>query len=222
MDTSGQLDPPSAERRGEPGRLAEEQAALRRVATLVAQGASSADVFAAVAQEVAQVLHLPNAAVCRYDDEGATMTVLAISGERPHKFQSGSRWPLDGPSMSAEILRTGRPARVEDYTELPGSLAAAAREAGLNRTAGAPIIVDGRVWGLITTSSPESPLPDRVEDRLAEFTELVATAIANSQAREELTRLADEQAALRRVATLVAEGAPPAEVFEAVSERSLG
>jgi signal transduction histidine kinase/uncharacterized protein YoaH (UPF0181 family) len=217
MDTSGQLDPRRAEQRDEPGRLAEEQAALRRVATLVARGASSADVFAAVAQEVAQVLHLPNAAVCRYDDEGATMTVLAISGERPHKLQSGSRWPLDGPSMSAEILRTGRPARVEDYTELPGSLAAGAREAGLNRTAGAPIIVDGRVWGLITTSSPESPLPDRVEDRLAEFTELVATAIANSQAREELTRLADEQAALSRVATLVAEGAPPAEVFEAVS-----
>jgi signal transduction histidine kinase/uncharacterized protein YoaH (UPF0181 family) len=211
------LEQPGATDLGELARLAEEQAALRRVATLVAGGASSADVFAAVAREVAQVMHLPNAAVCRYDDEGATMTILATWDDRPHNFQPGTRWPLDGSSVSAEILRTGRPARVEDYTDLPGSLAAGAREAGLTRTAGAPIIVGGRVWGLISTSSPESPLPDRVEDRLAQFTELVATAIANSQAREELTRLADEQSALLRVATLVAEGAPPAEVFQAVS-----
>jgi signal transduction histidine kinase len=217
MGTSEQLGQPRAKDRGELGRRAEEQVALRRVATLVARGASSAELFAAVADEVAQVMHLPTAAVCRYDDEGPTMTILAICDDRPHSFQPGTRLPLDGPSMAAEILRTGRPARVEDYTDLLGSLAAGARKAWLNRIAGAPIIVDGRVWGLISTSSPESPLPDRVEDRLAEFTELVATAIANGQAREELTRLADEQAALRRVATLVAEGAPPAKVFQAVS-----
>src|SRR5882757_9569163 len=57
-------------------RLAEEQAALRRVATLVASGAPSAEVFSAVAQEVAQVLRLANAAVCRYDQEGSAITVL--------------------------------------------------------------------------------------------------------------------------------------------------
>jgi signal transduction histidine kinase/uncharacterized protein YoaH (UPF0181 family) len=198
-------------------RLAEEQAALRRVATLVARGASSTEVFAVVAREVAQVMHLPNAAVSRFDDEGATLTIMAVWDDRPHGFQPGTRWPVDSPSMSAEVLRTGRPARVEDYTDLPGSLAAEARESGLNRIAGAPIIVDGRVWGVISTSSPEAPLPNHVEDRLAAFTELVATAIANSQARGELTRLAEEQAALRRVATLVAQGAQPAEVFAAVS-----
>jgi len=202
--------------RGELGRLAEEQAALRRVATLVARGASSAEVFAAVAEEVAEVMHLPNAAICRYDDEGAVITVIAARDDRPHRFQPGTRWPLDGPSMSAQVLHTGRPARVEDYTDLPGSLAAEARESGLNRTAGAPIIVDGRVWGVIATSSPDAPLPHRVEDRLAEFTDLVATAISNSEAREDLHRLAEEQTALRRVATLVAKGAPPAEVFGAV------
>jgi GAF domain-containing protein len=201
----------------EQGRLAEEQAALRRVATLVASGASSTEVFDAVAQEVAQVLHLPNTAVCRYEDEGTAMTVLAAYGERPDTFGPGSRWPLDGPSMSADVLRTGRPARFEDYTDLPGSLAAEAPEHRFDRVAGAPIIVDGRVWGVISTSSPDAPLPDRLEDRLAEFTELVATAIANSQAHEELERLAEEQAALRRVATLVAQGATPAEVFQAVS-----
>ena len=201
----------------ERGQLLEEQAALRRVATLVARSASSADVFAAVADEVAQVLHLRNAAVCRYDDDGATMTVLAVCGDRPDSFAAGSRWPLDGPSMSAEVLRTGRPARVQDYTGLTGSLAAEANKHRFDRVAGAPIIVDGRVWGVISTSSPDAPLPDDLEDRLAGFTELVATAIANSQTHEDFTRLAEEQAALRRVATVVAHGASPAEVFEVVS-----
>jgi signal transduction histidine kinase len=199
------------------GRLAEEQAALRRVATLVAGGASSTEVFAAVAEEVAQVLRLANTAVCRYEEDGTVMTVLAAYGERADSFHPGSRWQLDGPSMSAEVLRTGRPVRREDYTDLPGSLAAEAREHGFDRVAGAPIIVDGRVWGVISTSSPDLPLPDHLEERLAEFTELVATAIANSQAHEELERLAEEQAALRRVATLVAEGAAPIEVFATVS-----
>ena len=208
---------PRAEGRSEVGQLAEEQAALRRVATLVAQGASSAEVFTAVANEVAQVLQLPNAAVCRYDDEGAMLTVMATSDDRPHGFQPGTRWPLDGPSMSAEVFRTGRPARVEEYEDLPGSLAAGARQAGLKSTAGAPIVVDGNVWGAITTSSPHAPLPEHVEDRLAEFTDLVATAIAKSQTRDELARLAEEQAALRRVATLVARDVPPADVFGAVS-----
>jgi signal transduction histidine kinase/uncharacterized protein YoaH (UPF0181 family) len=208
---------PSADSGNELHRLAEQQAALRRVATLVASGASSTEVFEAVAREVGQVLRLANTAVCRYEDEGTAMTVLAAFGDGPEVFSPGSRWPLDGPSMSAEVLRTGSPVRFEEYRDLPGSLAAAAREHGFDRVAGAPIIVDGRVWGVISTSSPNAPLPDNLEDHLAEFTELVATAIANSEAHEELTRLAEEQAALRRVATLVAAGAPPAEVFEAVS-----
>jgi signal transduction histidine kinase len=213
MSTSARTaDPPN-----ELHRLVEEQAALRRVATLVASGAPSAEVFASVAQEVAVVLQLMNAAVCRYDQDGSTVTVLAVHGARPDTFEPGSRWPLDGPSMSAEVLRTARPVRIEEYADLPGSLAGAAREHGFSRVAGAPIIVDGRVWGLVATSSPDAPLPAHTEDRLAEFTELVATAIANSQAHEELARLAEEQAALRRVATLVAAGAPQAEVFEAVS-----
>ena len=197
--------------------LAEEQAALRRVATLVAGGAPSSEVFDAVATEVAQVLHVPNAAVCRYDDGGTVMTVVAVFGSHPDSFLPGSSFPLDGPSVAREILRTGRPQRVEDYAGLPGTLAAEAREGGFDRVAGAPIIVDGRVWGVIATSSQEAPLPEGLEERLAEFTALVATAIANSETHDELTRLATEQAALRRVATLVAAGALPAEVFEAVS-----
>jgi signal transduction histidine kinase/uncharacterized protein YoaH (UPF0181 family) len=217
MGTSAQHADTGVTDHAELGRLAEEQSALRRVATLVAQGASSTEVFAAVAQEVVQVLHLSNAAICRFDEDGSTMTVVAVWGDRPESVQTGSRWTLDGPSMSAEVLRTGRPARVEDYRNLPGSLASEARQGGFISVAGAPIIVEGRVWGIISTSSPLQPLPDHLEDRIAEFTELVATAIANSQAQEDLRLLADEQAALRRVATLVARGVPAAQLFEAVS-----
>jgi signal transduction histidine kinase len=218
-DVMGTSAPPADSRneeRIELQRLAEEQAALRRVATLVAAGAPSTEVFSAVAHEVALVMHMPMVGVYRYDSDGL-MTVIASWSDRPHVLQPGTRWPLEGESMVAQVQRTGRPARVDDCTDLPGVLAAGARESGLNATAGAPIVVNGSVWGAMGMSSPDAPLPARVEDRLAEFTALVATAIANSQARDELTRLAEEQAALRRVATLVAAGAPPAEVFEAVS-----
>src|SRR3954453_258866 len=216
MSTSAPPADPRSEDVVELHRLVEEQAALRRVATPVASGAPSTEVFTGVAREVAHVMHLPAVAVFRYDSDGL-MTVIATWSDRPYVFEPGTRWPLDGQSMVAQVQRTGRPARVEDYTDLVGPLAARARESGLKATAGAPIIVNNSVWGAIAAASPDAPLPDHLEDRLAEFTELVATAIANSQAHEQLAQLADEQAALRRGGTLVAAGAPPAEVFEAVS-----
>src|SRR5262249_2895293 len=128
--------------------LADEQAALQRVAALVADGASSIAVFDAVSQEVAQLFKFTPTLVARYEDDGTTMTVLAA---HPASSKFGSRWPLDGPSVAAEVLRTGRPVRMEDWTDLPGTLAAVAREHGWTRVAGAPIIVDGRVWGLVAT-----------------------------------------------------------------------
>ena len=216
MSTSAPRADPRSEDGIELHRLVEEQAALRRVATLVASGAPSAEVFSAVAREVAQVMHLPAVVLCRYDSDGLA-TIIATCSDRPYVFEPGTRWPVDGHTVVAQVRRTGRPARVEDYTDLVGRVAARARESGLNATAGAPIIVNNSVWGAISAASPDAPLPDHLEDRLAEFTDLVATAIANSQAHDQLEELADEQAALRRVATLVGEGAPPAEVFEAVS-----
>src|SRR4051794_9875858 len=188
-DSAGPADPPQDTRLL---RLVEQQAALRRIATLVASGAPSAEVFSFVAREVAEVMHLPMVGVYRYDSDGL-MTVVASWSDRPHVLHTGTRWPLDGPSMIARVHETGRPARIEDYTGVPGALAEGARVSGLNATAGAPIIVDGRVWGAMGASSPDSPLPDRIEDRLAEFTDLVAAAIANTESREQLARLADEQ-----------------------------
>ena len=166
-------------------RVWDEQAALRRVATLVASGASAEEVFSSVVQEVAQVMHRPMVALFRYDSDGM-LTVLAAESDRPHVFNPGTRWPLETESWFAPVYRTGRPARIEDYTDLPGAVAAAARESGLNATAGAPIIVNGSVWGAMGVASPDGPLPDQAEHRLAAFTDLVATAIANAESRAEL------------------------------------
>jgi signal transduction histidine kinase len=177
----------NSDARAEIERLAQEQAALRRVATLVARGADTEEVFAAVAREVAEVMHLPIAAVHRYEDDGETITAIAAWSDRPHPFQPGTRWPLGHTGLAARARRTGRAGRVEDYSRRRGAFAAKAREAGLDSVVGAPIIVDGAVWGLITIASTDGPIPDHAEDRLAEFTELLGTAIANTQSRAELS-----------------------------------
>jgi PAS domain S-box-containing protein len=190
---------------------------LRRIAALVAGGAASADVFAAIAREVGQVVGLPHVVVLRYDPEQTTATVIGAWSEVPHPFQTGTCWPLDGPTMLVQVLETGRPARIDDYGELPGMIADASRKSGFRAAAAAPIIVDGQVWGAMTATAGGARLPDHMEDRLAEFTELVATAISNAESRAGLARLAEEQAALRRVATLVTRGTPPEEVFAAVA-----
>ncbi len=197
--------------------LAAQQASLRRIATLVAGGAASREVFAAIAMEVAHVIGLPLVTVSRYEGDG-TATVMGAWSERPHPFQAGTVWPMDG-STIAEVLKTGRPATLEDFAGADGAIAGAAREAGMLAAAGAPIIVDGDVWGVMAAASVDSEaLPVDVEDRLMEFTELLGTAISSSASREDVARMAEEQAALRRVATLVARGVPPDELFRAATE----
>jgi signal transduction histidine kinase len=185
------------------------------VATLVAAGAPPAEVFEAVSAEVAALIAADGSALTRYEADG---TVTAVSGwttDGGYKYV-GMRYPLDG-TVSGLIFDSGRPSRVENYAEAPGEAPEAAREMGWRSSVGVPITVDGRLWGVLAVSSKsERQLPPETEQRLAEFAELFATAIANSQAHEQLAQLADEQAALRRVATLVAEGATPHRVFDGV------
>ena len=176
----------NSDARTEIERLVQEQAALRRIATLVAQGAETGEVFAAVAREVSGVMHLPVSAVQRYEDDETT-TVIAAWSDRPHPFQPGTRWPYHASGLAARLRQTGRAGRVVDYSHRRGAFAARARKVGLHSVAAAPITVDGAVWGLVTTASTDGPLPDQVEDRLAEFTELLGTAIANTQSRTELS-----------------------------------
>ena len=199
-------------------RLVDEQAALRRVATLVARGATPGQVFAAVAREVAQALDLPLVEMCRYEPDG-TATVIGATGDHP--FQPGTNWVLDGPSLTALVRLTERSARIDDYAGVFGKIGDAARESGVRTGVGAPIVVDGRVWGVVSAGGGAGVrLPPDAETRLSQFTELLATAIANTQAREELHRLADEQSALRRIATLVAGGAQSSVVFDAVCQET--
>jgi signal transduction histidine kinase len=198
--------------------LAEEQAALRRVATLVARGTTPEEVFAAVAEEVGQLFPVDLATMCRYDS-GRTLTFVASWGGIGERFPVGSQGVLGGNNVVTVVFETGRPVRIDDYAErASGVQGARVRDAGVRSAVGTPIIVEDRLWGAIFAASTlEQPLPPDTEARLASFTELVATAIANAESRASLARLAEEQAALRRVATLVARGVPSEEVFAAVT-----
>jgi GAF domain-containing protein len=116
------------------------------------------------------------------------------------------------------VFRTRRPARIDRYGQDAGPVAAALPAAQMRSAMGVPVSVDGGLWGYIVVGSTRAePLPAGTEARLVGFTELIATAVANAQARMELRGFAEEQAALRRVATLVARAAPPEQVFAAVT-----
>jgi signal transduction histidine kinase/putative methionine-R-sulfoxide reductase with GAF domain len=198
--------------------FAEEQAALRRVATLVARAARPEEVFAAVAAEIGRVLSADVTGISRYDPDGAAAAVGGWSGTGAVSFPVGTRVRLGGRNVVSLVFETGRPARLEHGADGSGEPATFARERGFGAVVGVPISVEGRLWGVVMViSTSEQPLPADTEVRLAGFTELVATAIANAQARVELRGFAEEQAALRRVATLVARAARPEEVFAAVA-----
>ncbi len=198
--------------------IAEEQAALRRVATLIARQASPGQVFAAVAEEVAHVLGVRYTSVIRYDADKTATQVGVWGKEIPYPV--GTSWPSDGSGVSGMVWRTNRPARA-DYAGVDGTIASTLLGEGLRFAVGVPITVGGILWGaMMALSADQSTLRPDIEDRLASFTELVATAIANAQARGEVRRLVDEQSALRRVATLVARNAAPGEVFDAVCEET--
>src|SRR5882757_1709953 len=150
------------------GRIVEEQAALRRVATLVADGVPPEEVFAAVAAEVGRLLPVDSASMCRYDPDGM-LTFLAQWGTVVAHFPVGSRWALGGRNLATLVLETGRPARIDGYADRSsGPLGASVREAALHSAVATPIMVDGRLWGLIAAGSIlEQPLPPDTEARLA-------------------------------------------------------
>ena len=201
--------------------FAEEQAALRRVATLVAGGASPEEVFTAVPEEVGQLLKVDYTVVSRYDADGLVTVVGGWASTDPGRpLAIGLRLKPEGRNIHALVFQTGQPTRIDDYGTASGAFANVARDWQYRSSVGVPISVEGRLWGVMIAGSREESLPADIEARLAGFTELVATAIADAQARVELRGFAEEQAALRRVATLVARAAPPEEVFGAVAEEA--
>jgi GAF domain-containing protein len=199
-------------------RLADELAALRRVAQLVAPGASRTEVFDAVVEEGCRLFGGHFTALLRYEPDGRPV-IVAMHGEEAvkHTLHVGQRLSGDGDGVVERVRRTGRAARIENYIDVRGTNAATARDLALTSGVGAPITVEGRVWGVITVLGSGPPLPAGAEARLEMFATLVATAISNAQARSHLVALADEQAAVRRVAELVARGVGQQELFDQVA-----
>ena len=166
-------------------RVAAEQAALRRVATLVAQGASPQDLFDAVAEEVGRLLPLANVSMGRYEPDDSVTSMASWSSAGP-AFPPGGRWPIKGTNVAWMVLQSGRSARIDDFSAATDPIGVAVREAGYKSAVGSPIVVEGHLWGVISAASTEGPMPPGSEARLASFTELVATAIANAESSAEL------------------------------------
>jgi PAS domain S-box-containing protein len=172
----------------EVGRLAQEQRALRRVATLVASEASPERVFTAVSEEAARVLEVNASAVFRYEgDDTATIVGRHSRAETADDvFQLGMRLPASEDTGIGQVLMTGAPARVHDYTERPGEIADNMRQMSYRSSVSAPIVVAGILWGAVGIASAE-PLPVDTEARLGAFCELVSLAVASAQARADLS-----------------------------------
>jgi signal transduction histidine kinase len=167
-------------------RAARVEAALRRVATLVAGGAPAQAVFDAVAEETGRLIGATTVNLAHFtpDDFNLTMSGWSLRGVH---VPTGSRLPLEGYTINRLVQQTRAPGRMDSYQDAPGLLAARLRELGIRSEVGAPVVVDGQVWGaLIAGTDRPRPLPAGAEQRVARFAELIALAVANATARDEL------------------------------------
>jgi signal transduction histidine kinase len=201
---------PALLRRAGNDRIAQEQAALRRVATLVARGAPPGDVFAAVTEEAVRLHHTNFATMSRYGPDGS-ITVVAASGWASAVFPVGTRWSHGGPDLHTAVFQTRRPKRTDDHPHI-GPIGEAVREVGVLSAVGVPVSVEGRLWGVMIVGSRRGPLPAGTEARLAGFTELAAAAIANAEAQAALTAsrariVATADATRRRIERNLHDGA---------------
>ncbi len=167
------------------GQLAQEQRALRRVATLVASEARPDRVFHAVSEECARVLHVNASAVFRFEGDDTATIVGRHNRDSIDTFALGDRVSATEETSIGRVLRSGEPARTDDWSELRGEVADAVVQSGYRSTASAPITVAGITWGAVAIAS-EDPLPPDAEKRLAAFCELVSLAVASAQARQDL------------------------------------
>jgi signal transduction histidine kinase len=167
-------------------RLLEQQSALRRVATLVAEGRPSADVFSSVVREIAEHLPAEQAVLGRFEpDESVSFHAGWERGQGPADPGPG-RLPLTGDDIAAHVWRTGTSARVDSFDPASGPIAEEARKRGLTAAVAGPVVVGGRLWGVLFAASRDDVLPADADAWLGAFTELVGTAIANADARSEL------------------------------------
>ena len=175
-------------------RLAAEQAALRRLATLVARGIEPMEVFGAVAEEMRRCVPADTAGLSRFDTDGEITLVAATAHPAAvARWPVGTRNPLERGTIASVVLRSGRPARIDSYDNVAGSIAARVRAAGVRAAVGVPIIVDGRVWGLAAVGSLQpGPMPADTEVRISRFAELIAIVLVAGYRDEQKRQLLAE------------------------------
>jgi signal transduction histidine kinase len=201
--------------------LVAEQAALNRVAVTVATETAAERVFDVVTEEVARVLGADAANLVRFSpsrDEGVIVGKWSEPGVQIP--DAGTMVVLEDGGALTRVARTGAPARLAtNDPAVPAELHERLIALGVTSLVAAPIVVSGDIWGAVVVSlTGDRRFPANAEERLGQFASLVAVALANTQAREELATLADEQAALSRVAVAVATEEDPERLFNAVSE----
>jgi hypothetical protein len=176
-------------------RLAAEQAALLRVAALVAGGVEPSELYDAVDNEMRSCLHAATAMLWRYETTGeiALLSLTACLRDAAMKWPVGTRAPIEGNTLAAVVQRTGRPARMDTLDNATGTLAELVRAIGLRAAVGVPVIIDGRVWGLAAVGSDRpGPMPADTEDHLSHCAELIATALVAGYRDEQKRQLLAE------------------------------
>jgi signal transduction histidine kinase len=173
--------------RDELHRIADEQAALRRLATLIAHGAPPGEIFGAVAREVAQILAARHAAVIRYEPDGTATWVGIWNSGRVATMSLGSR-PLEKGTAAELVARTGTPGRIEAFETTVGAseFHTSLRNMGVKSAVGCPITVAGHGWGAVIAASTSEPLPEDTEERMLDFTDLLVAAIVNAESHDKL------------------------------------
>jgi PAS domain S-box-containing protein len=181
------LDITERERRAEKlGKLAAEQAALRRVAVLVASDEPPEHVFSAVTQEICSLLGIPTVVLERFDDERTATVVGHYSESGSSGFPVGSTVKLEAGLSAEHVYRTGTAKRV-DYEGLSGEVARQMRASGYRATVAVPITLAGRTWGALIAALREGEtLPGDTERRMAAFADLVALVLTTATARQAL------------------------------------
>lgn len=199
--------------------LSSELGALRAAAGLVAHGASPRVVLETVARHVASAVPANYLEILQFTGGSHPHVVAAWSGATETIIDL-NRWPLAEDEVARCILETQASTRVETEGRVSDATSEVTRKRfAITSSVGVPVTVDGVVWGAILVhSTAGESLPAETESRLAAFTNLIASVIANSRARAAFEELASEQTTLFQVAELVARGAPPDDVFAAIAE----
>ena len=175
-------------------RLVAEQAAVRRVGTLVARGAEPSELAGVVAEEMRRCLGAFTAGIWRFDtSEEITLVAAAAEPAALAKWPVGTRTPIESVTLAQVVYRTGLPARIDSYEEIAGSVAARVRAVGVRAAVGVPIIVDGIVRALAAVGSAEpGPMPADTEARISRFAEVIATALVAGYREEQKRQLLGE------------------------------